>query len=86
VKNDAETFKPLGPPIRKEQPKPAPPVVKKQTNVPQPPLHINDMDMIKRDFGNTPPPWGIFHSYNSWETFYYPVVKMKHPSFRGGDE
>lgn len=86
MRNDSEKFQPLGPAKRTTE-APAPPqVVKKQTAEPQPPLHINDMDMIKRDFNNAPPPWGIFNCRTSWEVFYYPVVRFKHPSFRGGDE
>ena len=56
---DESISKPLGPPIRKpEPPKPAPAI--KQTNLPLPPVHIGDMDMIRKDYGNTPPPWGIW--------------------------
>ena len=59
---DESISKPLGPPIRKpEPPKPAP--TGKSTNLPLPPVNIQDMDMIRKDFGNTPPPWGIFGGY-----------------------
>lgn len=85
MKSDAEKFQPLGPAIRKDQPKP-PPVVKKETSLPQPPLHINDMEMIKKDFGNIPPPWGIFNRGSSWSVEYFQVARFKVDYFRGYDE
>lgn len=86
MKSDAEKFQPLGPAIRKEQPPAPPPVVKRQTSVPQQPLNIADMDMIRKDFGNSPPPWGIFSRAASWGVEYYPVVRFKAEYFRGCDE
>ena len=86
VKNDAETFRPLGPPIRKEQPNPPAPVVKKQTNNPLPPVHINDMDMIRKDYGNIPPPWGLFKCRTAREAFYFSMLRFKDVYFRGDEQ
>lgn len=82
MRNDAEKFQPLGPAKPRDNPKPPQPVARKETNTPLPPVHINDMDMIRKDYGNIPPPWGIF-SGTGWNTLYYPIVRFKLDYFRG---
>ena len=83
MRSDAEQFQPLGAPLPRDPPKQTPqhtikggilttPDGKKQTVTQQRPMNIADMDMIRKDIGDVPVPWGILACRGSWEVFYLP--------------